>query len=158
MIVENLQNKSLATSIRARDNDAVLNTSRYSTEMTSSMKNQVLSTTCIRSSSMSNTCKPLPEQYWDVRSCNSTGMYSGVQDDSNGNRDGTSNLNKTALREIQKTKDNGVSHFRTLFSRLYSGGVTHVRVIGHLNATLFPNSTVTGTVFFTSVNFSSIRT
>lgn len=91
-----------------------------------------------------NTCEPIPELYWDIWNCNSTGVYSGVQDDSNGNGDDASNLNKTALRGIQKTNDNGVAHFRTLFPGHYSGRATHVHVVGHLNATLLPNGTITG--------------
>lgn len=91
-----------------------------------------------------NTCEPITELYWDIWNCNATGVYSGVQDDSNGNGDDASNLNKTALRGIQKTNGNGVAHFRTLFPGHYSGRATHVHVVGHLNATLLPNGTITG--------------
>lgn len=91
-----------------------------------------------------NTCEPIPDLYWDIWNCNATGVYSGVQDDSNGNGDDASNLDKTALRGIQKTNENGVAYFRTLFPGHYSGRATHVHVVGHLNATLLPNGTITG--------------
>jgi hypothetical protein len=67
-----------------------------------------------------------------------------VQDSSNGNGDDASNLNKTALRGIQKTNANGVAHFRSLFPGHYSGRASHVHVVAHLNATLLPNGTITG--------------
>ena len=91
-----------------------------------------------------NTCEPIPELWWDVWNCNATGFYSGVQDDSNGNGDDASNLDKTALRGLQKTDADGVASFRSLFPGHYSGRATHVHVVGHVNATLLANGTITG--------------
>ncbi|KAM5344658.1 hypothetical protein ACJ41O_013193 [Fusarium nematophilum] len=91
-----------------------------------------------------NTCEPVPELYWDVWNCNSTGVYSGVQDDSNGNGDDASNLNRTALRGIQRTDENGIAVFKSIFPGHYSGRATHVHVVAHANATVLSNHTVTG--------------
>lgn len=91
-----------------------------------------------------NTCEPISGLYWDVWNCNSTGVYSGVQDDSNGNGDDASNLNKTALRGIQQTDEDGIAYFRSVFPGHYSGRATHVHVVGHIGATLLENGTITG--------------
>ncbi|KAJ4303581.1 hypothetical protein N0V90_002480 [Kalmusia sp. IMI 367209] len=92
------------------------------------------------------TCLPIPDLWWDVWNCNSTGVYSGVQDDSNGNGDDASNLDNTALRGIQRTDDNGIAMFKSVFPGHYSGRATHVHVIAHTNATLLSNATITGGV------------
>ncbi|KAK6076164.1 gpi anchored dioxygenase [Seiridium cupressi] len=76
--------------------------------------------------------------------CNFTGVYSGVQDDSNGNGDDASNLNKTALRGIQATDEDGVAQLRSIFPGHYSGRATHAHVVGHIGATLPENGTITG--------------
>ncbi|RDW93313.1 intradiol ring-cleavage dioxygenase [Aspergillus mulundensis] len=91
-----------------------------------------------------NTCEPIPDLYWDVWNCNATGVYSGVQSSMNGNGDDDSNLDKTFLRGIQKTDEDGVAGFKTVFPGHYSGRATHVHVVAHLNATLLPNNTLTG--------------
>jgi protocatechuate 3,4-dioxygenase beta subunit len=91
-----------------------------------------------------STCEPIPELYWDVWNCNSTGVYSGVQDSSNGNGDDASNLNNTALRGLQKTDEYGIASFRSIFPGHYSGRATHIHVVGHMNATLLSNGTITG--------------
>ncbi|KAF0332580.1 hypothetical protein GQ607_000596 [Colletotrichum asianum] len=39
------------------------------------------------------TCEPITDLYWDLWNCNATGVYSGVQESSNGNGDDASNLN-----------------------------------------------------------------
>ncbi|KAL4751824.1 hypothetical protein BDW72DRAFT_81477 [Aspergillus terricola var. indicus] len=91
-----------------------------------------------------NTCEPIKDLYWDVWNCNATGVYSGVQSSMNGNGDDDSNLDKTFLRGIQKTDEDGVAGFKTVFPGHYSGRATHVHVVAHLNATLLPNNTLTG--------------
>lgn len=91
-----------------------------------------------------NTCEPIKDLYWDVWNCNSTGIYSGVQSDSNGNGNDASNLDKTFLRGIQKTDSDGVAQFKTMFPGHYSGRATHVHVIAHTNAHVLPNNTLTG--------------
>ncbi|KAE8153242.1 Intradiol ring-cleavage dioxygenase [Aspergillus avenaceus] len=90
------------------------------------------------------TCEPIQDLYWDVWNCNTTGVYSGVQDSSNGNGDDDSNLDKTFLRGLQKTDAEGVAQFQTIFPGHYGGRATHVHVVAHLNATQLPNNTVTG--------------
>lgn len=91
-----------------------------------------------------NTCEPIKDLYWDVWSCNATGVYSGVQSSMNGNGDDASNLNKTFLRGIQKTDADGVAQFKTNFPGHYSGRATHVHVIAHTQAHQLPNNTITG--------------
>lgn len=91
-----------------------------------------------------NTCEPIEALYWDVWNCNSTGVYSGVQSSMNGNGNDASNLDKTFLRGIQKTDSDGVAQFKTVFPGHYSGRATHVHVIGHTNAHVLPNNTLTG--------------
>lgn len=91
-----------------------------------------------------NTCEPIPDLWWGVWQANSTGVYSGVQDDSNGNGDDASNLNNTALRGIQHTDEDGIAQFRSVFPGHYSGRATHIHAIGHTNATLLANGTITG--------------
>ncbi|KAF3015570.1 hypothetical protein G7054_g14458 [Neopestalotiopsis clavispora] len=91
-----------------------------------------------------NTCEPIEGLWWDVWNCNSTGVYSGVQDDSNGNGDDASNLNKTFARGIQPTDEDGVASFRSLFPGHYSGRATHVHVVAHVGAGLLENGTLTG--------------
>ena len=58
-----------------------------------------------------NTYETLPDLYWDVWDCNTTGVYSGIQSSSNRNRNSNNaaNLNRTALRGIQKTDADGAA-------------------------------------------------
>ncbi|ETS87964.1 hypothetical protein PFICI_01792 [Pestalotiopsis fici W106-1] len=91
-----------------------------------------------------NTCEPVTGLWWDVWNCNSTGVYSGVQDDSNGNGDDASNLDKTFARGIQPTDEDGVASFRSVFPGHYSGRATHVHVVAHVGAGLLENGTLTG--------------
>ncbi|KAL2839103.1 Intradiol ring-cleavage dioxygenase [Aspergillus pseudoustus] len=90
------------------------------------------------------TCEPIPDLYWDVWNCNATGVYSGVQDSSNGNGDDASNLDNLALRGIQKTDREGVAQFKSIFPGHYSGRATHIHVVAHVGATTLPNNTITG--------------
>lgn len=91
-----------------------------------------------------STCEPLAGVWADIWSANSTGVYSGVQSQGNGNYDDASNLNKTALRGIQQTDADGVVQFTTLFPGHYSGRTTHIHVVVHENATQLANGTLTG--------------
>ncbi|KAL4941721.1 hypothetical protein BDV06DRAFT_235913 [Aspergillus oleicola] len=91
-----------------------------------------------------NTCEPIQDLYWDVWSCNSTGVYSGVQSSMNGNGDDGSNLDAMFSRGIQKTDADGVAGFKTTFPGHYSGRATHIHVVGHLGATVLSNNTLTG--------------
>jgi protocatechuate 3,4-dioxygenase beta subunit len=91
-----------------------------------------------------DTCEPIEELYFDVWNCNSTGVYSGVQDSSNGNGNDASNLDNTALRGIQPTDSDGVAQFTSVFPGHYNGRATHVHVIAHIGATVLSNGTLTG--------------
>lgn len=90
------------------------------------------------------TCEPIQNLYWDVWSCNSTGVYSGVDSSMNGNGNDPSNLDKTFLRGIQKTDADGVAGFKTVFPGHYAGRATHFHVVAHLGATVLPNNTLAG--------------
>ncbi|KUJ13326.1 extracellular dioxygenase [Mollisia scopiformis] len=90
------------------------------------------------------TCEPISGLYWDLWNCNSTGVYSGLVATGNGNTDDTSNLNATFLRGVQKTDDDGVVQFQSMFPGHYSGRTTHHHMVAHLNATVLPNNTLTG--------------
>ncbi|TKY89032.1 hypothetical protein EX895_001563 [Sporisorium graminicola] len=89
-----------------------------------------------------NTCEPVPELYWEIWSCNATGVYSGVQASGNGNPDDASNLNATFLRGVQRTDENGASQFQTIFPGHYTGRTTHIHIVAHVNATLLGNNTL----------------
>ncbi|KAJ4403091.1 hypothetical protein N0V82_010704 [Gnomoniopsis sp. IMI 355080] len=91
-----------------------------------------------------STCEPLAGVWADVWNANATGVYGGVQSQGNGNYDDTSNLNKTFLRGIAQTDDDGVVQFNTLFPGHYSGRTVHVHVVVHENATVLANGTLTG--------------
>ncbi|GKT41995.1 uncharacterized protein ColSpa_02176 [Colletotrichum spaethianum] len=91
------------------------------------------------------TCEPITDLYWDLWNCNATGVYSGVQDSSNGNGDDASNLNKTFLRGVQKTDADGVVQFQTIFPGHYAGRTTHHHVVAFLDATVQPNNTLLST-------------
>ncbi|KAL2837831.1 Intradiol ring-cleavage dioxygenase [Aspergillus pseudodeflectus] len=91
-----------------------------------------------------STCSPVEGLYVDTWSCNSTGIYSGVQGPGNGNIDDESNLDKTFLRGVQKSNNDGIVVFKTLFPGHYAGRSTHHHIVAHHNATLLPNNTLTG--------------
>jgi protocatechuate 3,4-dioxygenase beta subunit len=90
-----------------------------------------------------STCQPIADLYANTWSCNATGVYSGVSGN-NGNADDETILQKTFLRGVGKTDEDGVVTFKTLFPGHYSGRTTHHHIIAHLNATLLPNNTLTG--------------
>lgn len=90
------------------------------------------------------TCEPIEGLWWDLWNCNSTGVYSGLVATGNGNTDDASNLNATFLRGIQASDSDGVVTFKTVFPGHYSGRTTHHHMVAHLNATLFPNNTLSG--------------
>jgi protocatechuate 3,4-dioxygenase beta subunit len=68
-----------------------------------------------------NTCEPVPEAFLEIWHCNSTGVYSGVVANGNGNMNDTSNLDNTFLRGIQQSDEDGVVTFETLFPGHYTG-------------------------------------
>jgi protocatechuate 3,4-dioxygenase beta subunit len=91
-----------------------------------------------------NTCEPVPEAFLEIWHCNSTGVYSGVVANGNGNTDDTSNMNNTFLRGIQKSDEDGVVTFETLFPGHYTGRATHIHVMTSLDATVNANETLSG--------------
>lgn len=90
------------------------------------------------------TCEPITDLWWDLWNCNSTGVYAGVVEQGNGNANDASNINATFLRGLQKTDSDGVVTFESIFPGHYSGRATHHHMVAHLNATIQPNSTITG--------------
>jgi protocatechuate 3,4-dioxygenase beta subunit len=92
---------------------------------------------------MSATCEPLSGAWLDIWNCNSTGVYSGVQSNGNGNSGDASNLDNTALRGIQQTDSEGVAKFTSVFPGHYSGRTTHMHVVVHTEATELANGTLT---------------
>lgn len=67
----------------------------------------------------------------------------------------TANLDRTFLRGAQKTDEDGVVQFQTLFPGHYDGRAPHIHVISHFNATARENNTLwdsqvthAGQVFF----------
>ena len=91
------------------------------------------------------TCEPLEGVWWDIWSCNATGVYSGVEDRGNGDVDDSSNLNTTFLRGIQRTDSEGVAQFQTIFPGHYTHRATHIHVVAHVgNVTQLPNNTIIG--------------
>ena len=90
------------------------------------------------------TCEPIESLYFDLWNCNTTGVYSGIQEDVNGNGADVANLNRTFLRGIQPTDADGVAQFHTVFPGHYAARTTHQHVMAHINATKLANDTITG--------------
>lgn len=80
----------------------------------------------------------------ELADCNSTGVYSGVTANGNGNGD-ASNINTTFLRGVQPTDSDGASQFHTLVPGHYAGRAPHIHVMVHLNATAAANGTLMDT-------------
>ncbi|KAF2730039.1 extracellular dioxygenase-like protein [Polyplosphaeria fusca] len=91
-----------------------------------------------------DTCEPVPQAYLEIWHCNSTGVYSGVAANGNGNFNDTSNLNATFLRGVQQSDDVGVVTFDTLVPGHYTGRTNHIHVMSHVHASVLPNSTIAG--------------
>ncbi|KAF7586028.1 hypothetical protein BBP40_009662, partial [Aspergillus hancockii] len=73
-----------------------------------------------------NTCEPVPQVYLDFWHCNATGVYSGVVASGNGNTNDESNLDTTFLRGLQKTNEDGIVQFQTIFPGHYTSRATHI--------------------------------
>ncbi|KUI59133.1 Catechol 1,2-dioxygenase [Cytospora mali] len=89
-----------------------------------------------------NTCDPVPNVYLEMWHCNSTGVYSGVSASGNGDSSDTGNLNNTFLRGIWPTDSDGVAQFETTFPGHYTSRATHIHILIHTNATVYPNGTL----------------
>ncbi|KAH7554719.1 Intradiol ring-cleavage dioxygenase [Bipolaris maydis] len=90
------------------------------------------------------TCEPVPKVYLEAWHCNSTGVYSGVVANGNGNSADTANLDATFLRGINLSDDDGVVTFDTVFPGHYTGRTTHIHVLTHAGASLNANKTLAG--------------
>ena len=101
-----------------------------------------------------DTCEPVPDVYVEIWHCNSTGVYSGVVANGNGDSDDDSNINNTFLRGIQPTDSDGVAQFNSLFPGHYTGRATHIHVMVHTNATLLANHTLGNEVYASHVGQS----
>ncbi|KAH8899891.1 aromatic compound dioxygenase [Thozetella sp. PMI_491] len=92
------------------------------------------------------TCEPVTGAFLEIWHCNSTGVYSGVSANGNGNSaTDTSNLNNTFLRGVQQTDADGSVQFQTLVPGHYTGRTTHIHVMVHFNATAQANGTLLDT-------------
>lgn len=90
------------------------------------------------------TCEPVKGMWWDLWNANSTGVYTGVINEGNGNFLDHSNVNRTALRGLQQADEDGVARLTTIFPGHYSGRTNHIHVIAHSNVTVNPNNTISG--------------
>lgn len=93
----------------------------------------------------------MPDVYVEIWHCNSTGVYSGVVANGNGDSSDTSNLDNKALRGIQPTDQDGVAQFQSVFPGHYTGRATHIHVMVHTNATLYANETLGNQVYASHV-------
>lgn len=91
-----------------------------------------------------NTCEPIEDLYADIWHCNATGVYAGVVANGNGDSDDETNLDATFLRGIQKTDENGVVSWESVFPGYYQGRTTHVHMVTHMGASQLSNGTITG--------------
>lgn len=91
-----------------------------------------------------NTCEPVPEAFLEIWHCNSTGVYSGVVANGNGDNSDSTNLDKTFFRGIQQSDADGVVVFETLFPGHYTGRATHIHVMTSQDATVNANETLSG--------------
>ncbi|GLE09550.1 hypothetical protein PINS_up021278, partial [Pythium insidiosum] len=87
---------------------------------------------------------PVPQLYVDFWHCNSTGVYSGVVANGNGDSSDRSNIDTTFARGLAPTDDSGFVQFTTKFPGHYTGRATHIHIIGNHGGTLLPNNTYAG--------------
>ncbi|KAI0470068.1 Intradiol ring-cleavage dioxygenase [Xylariaceae sp. FL0804] len=83
-----------------------------------------------------NTCEAVTDLIADVWHCNSTGWYSGIEDQGG--------LDSTFMRGVQISDDEGVVEFDTAFPGHYDRRLTHIHVVAQADATILPNETWTG--------------
>ncbi|RYP74721.1 hypothetical protein DL769_003980 [Monosporascus sp. CRB-8-3] len=89
-----------------------------------------------------DTCDPIPNAYLEIWHCNATGVYSGVIATGNGDTSDETNIDKTFLRGIQKTNEDGVAQFESIFPGHYTGRTIHIHVMVHTNVTRYSNGTL----------------
>ena len=96
---------------------------------------------------------------------NSTGVYSGALAVVNGVGMGDkANLDRAFLRGAQRTDEDGVVQFSTIFPGHYEGRAPHIHMVSHLNATPQANDTLwhtrvthAGQVFFDQTLVDSVK-
>lgn len=89
-----------------------------------------------------DTCEPVTDVYLEMWHCNSTGVYSGIVANGNGDSSDETNIDNTFLRGIQKTDSDGVVQFETTFPGHYTSRAVHIHLMVHANATLYSNGTL----------------
>ncbi|PSS05277.1 Intradiol ring-cleavage dioxygenase [Coniella lustricola] len=90
----------------------------------------------------STTCEPVPNVYVEMWHANATGVYSGIVESGNGNTADTENIDKTFLRGIQETDEDGVAQFETIFPGHYVSRANHFHILVHTNVTVYANGTL----------------
>jgi protocatechuate 3,4-dioxygenase beta subunit len=83
-----------------------------------------------------STCKPIGGALVDIWHCDAGGTYSGFA------QEGTDG--KTFMRGIQRTNNNGLASFTTVYPGWYSGRTVHI----HVQVSLGGNVLHTGQLFF----------
>uniref|UniRef100_H3H159 Intradiol ring-cleavage dioxygenases domain-containing protein n=1 Tax=Phytophthora ramorum TaxID=164328 RepID=H3H159_PHYRM len=91
-----------------------------------------------------SSCEPVTDMYVDFWHANATGVYSGVEADGNGDSSDTTNLDKTFLRGVTPTDDDGVAQMISIFPGHYVERATHLHFIGNYNGTVLENGTYSG--------------
>ncbi|RDW66534.1 hypothetical protein BP6252_10169 [Coleophoma cylindrospora] len=91
-----------------------------------------------------NTCEPVTGAVIEIWACNSTGVYSGIVANGNGDSSDTANIDKTFLRGLQPVDSDGVAQFTTLFPGHYTSRANHFHVLVHQNGTQYANGTYGG--------------
>ncbi|GMF34893.1 unnamed protein product [Phytophthora lilii] len=91
-----------------------------------------------------NTCEPVEGLHVDFWHCNATGVYSGIVASGNGDSSDTSNLDKTFLRGLTPTDEDGVASYTSIFPGHYTSRATHIHIIGTYNGTMLENNTYSG--------------
>lgn len=99
-----------------------------------------------------DTCDPVPDVYLEMWHCNATGVYSGVVAGGNGNQNDEANVDTTFLRGIQKTDEDGVAQFESIFPGHYLSRANHIHLLVHsANSSLLANDTLGNTVWASHV-------
>ncbi|PGH16268.1 hypothetical protein AJ79_01807 [Helicocarpus griseus UAMH5409] len=88
-------------------------------------------------------CQPVSDAFVELWGCNSTGVYTGVVAEGNG--DGSaSEIDNNSLRGVQPTAENGTASFISVVPGHYVGRTNHLHTIIHHGATRLENDTITG--------------
>ena len=98
------------------------------------------------------TCEPIEDLWWDVWSCNSTGVYSGIVESGNGNGNDTSNANNTFLRGLGKSDKDRIVQIHTIFPGHYAGRANHIHMIAHINATVLLEAVTFVSIYSDDIN------